>query len=51
MLLHELLLLGGEATFEEAFEGRVGGSPHEEDVAGHEVEGSDVEANGFHDVP
>uniref|UniRef100_A0A8I6X3M3 Uncharacterized protein n=1 Tax=Hordeum vulgare subsp. vulgare TaxID=112509 RepID=A0A8I6X3M3_HORVV len=48
---HEAALPGREAAPVEALEGRLRGRPHEEGVAGHEVDGRDVEAHGLHHVP
>jgi hypothetical protein len=48
---HHALLLGREPALEEAFERRLLLGAEEEGVAGHEVHGRDVEADGLHHVP
>lgn len=49
--LHETFLLRIKPALVESFEGRFFGCLEEEGVAGHEVHGGNVEANGFHYVP
>lgn len=49
--LHQALLLSHEPALEEALERRLLLGPEEEGVAGHEVHGRHVEADGLHDVP
>lgn len=48
---HHALLLGHEPALEEALERRLLLGPEEEGVAGHEVHGRHVEADGLHHVP
>jgi hypothetical protein len=49
--LHQALLLGREPALEEALERRLLLGAEEECVAGHEVHGRHVEADGLHHVP
>lgn len=49
--VHQPLLLRREPALEEALEGGLLLGPEEEGVAGHEVHGGHIEADGFHDIP
>jgi len=49
--VHQPLLLGREPALEEALERGLFLGPEEEGVAGHEVHGRHVEADGLHHVP